>query len=171
MGRYLESDPLGLRAGVNTYGYAWASPVGSVDTSGLDIRITYFPGGFGHIGVGISGDNTYGLYPDKRQFSVLTCADVAGGVHNDQAHEDWKSIERSQSITIKTSAAQDAAVQSFIDQSRSSSKATYNLCSQQCTRFVMDALSAGGIGLPGTDFVRPDHLFNALKATYGGAAK
>lgn len=35
-GRYLESDPIGLTAGVNTYSYAMGSPVTGSDAQGLD---------------------------------------------------------------------------------------------------------------------------------------
>jgi RHS repeat-associated protein len=36
VGKYIESDPLGLRAGLNTYSYAGASPLLRVDPRGLD---------------------------------------------------------------------------------------------------------------------------------------
>lgn len=35
-GRYISSDPLGLAAGVNTYGYVGGNPLGYVDESGLN---------------------------------------------------------------------------------------------------------------------------------------
>jgi RHS repeat-associated protein len=38
VGRYIESDPLGLRAGVNTYAYSGSDPVWLDDPSGLLVR-------------------------------------------------------------------------------------------------------------------------------------
>ncbi len=72
IGRYVESDPIGLAAGVNTFGYVMDSPIKLFDKFGLDVTICFYPDaarGLGHIGAGIggSGGDTIGQYPEGPQ--------------------------------------------------------------------------------------------------------
>jgi hypothetical protein len=142
------------------------------DPSGEDVTVCYYPTAVGHIGVGIAGNQTVGRYPVKDSVPVAFCSTVPGVIQRDDPAHDWLMNSRKQCLTIKTTPAQDAAVQRFIDLAQSQTAQHYNLCNNQCTSFVRSALQAAGIPIPagGDDALRPSTLFNALKGAYSPGA-
>ena len=150
LGRYIESDPLGLRAGLNTYAYAFGRPLRWSDFFGLDVNVCFYAdaaAGFGHIGLGAAGGTgTSGFYPGG--------ANGMGQVKPDAQKEKTCTV-------LQSDSDQDDCVEKC-KQDRTEKPGPYNVLTRQCTGFVRDCLTSCKIIKKPYKGPLPDELFRSI---------
>lgn len=160
IGRYIESDPIGLRAGLNTFGYALGRPLSLSDFYGLDVLVCFYgnaAGGLGHVGFGSPGQGTSGFYPKPGSSNF----GGPGEVKPDQQQPDRFDACK----TIKTDDKQDKCMQDCKVE-RSNDPGRYHVFNRNCTMFVRDCLTKCGISAGSGSGPGPQSFFSGL----GGAA-
>ena len=146
--RYVSSDPVGLRGGMNTYTYVYNNPLRYIDPSGLlTVNIWKYRGStdaWGHASVTLDNGRYISWWPGANRRGPLKYLDIysAPAIPDQKFMRDVVLERQAPDYRIRIEGLDEAAIEQWWDDFLQSNE--WKTLSQNCSTTGADALKAGG---------------------------
>lgn len=146
-GRYVQSDPIGLTGGLNTYGYSGVNPVVNIDPLGLlKVNIWNYRGSadaWGHASITLDNGTYISWWPGaKRSYALpgLPIYSAPPAMENFAKDVEWEG--QNPDVTVQIDGLDEAAIQKWWDAFKNNNQ--WKTLTNNCSTVSANALAVGG---------------------------